>query len=244
MYARAPPPWQAKYFQFRPAPIGSPTPYSATPSIMGVQGTLSLNLNPGIDFANQSRSPSPFRGQSSSPSANHPGLLRLPITNPAIFPNELEYLYTARGLSQAFEFLFDQSPESREGDEDETRLDKLRKDLVFMWRSRLYSDIKISLTGNFFSVNHDSVTTVFPPPHHFMLASRSPYFHTSLKNWGETSAVIAKALLGKGKKNSSQSPCPPHPSPWPRCTSRWATYTLAGKGRTGNDAWPHVPQIF
>ncbi|KAF9652431.1 hypothetical protein BDM02DRAFT_3153836 [Thelephora ganbajun] len=199
VYARAPPSWQAKYFQFRPAPIGSPTPYSATPSILGVQGVLSLNLNPGIDFANQSRSPSPLRGQSPPPSTHQPGLLRLPITNPAIFPNELEYLYTARGLSQAFEFLFDQSPESREGDEDETRSDKLRKDLVFMWRSRLYSDIKIALTGSFSSMNHESATAIFSS-HRFMLVSRSPYFHTSLKSWGKTATAIAKAASGSGEE--------------------------------------------
>ena len=166
---------------------------------MGAQGALSLNLNLGVDLPNQSRSPSPFRGQSPSPSTNHPGLLHLPITNPAIFPNELEYLYTARGLSQAFEFLFDQSPESREGDEDETRLDKLRKDLVFMWRSRLYSDIKISLTGSFSSINHESATAVFSS-HRFMLVTRSPYFHTSLKSWGKTAAAIAKSASASGEE--------------------------------------------
>jgi len=199
VYARAPPSWQAKYFQFRPAPIGSPTPYSATPSIMGVQGTLSLNLNLGVDYPNQSRSPSPFRGQSPSPSTNHPGLLRLPMINPVIFPNELEYLYTARGLTQAFEFLFDQSPDSREGDEDETRLDKLRKDLVFMWRSRLYSDVRIALTGSFSSVNHESSTAIFSS-HRFMLVTRSPYFHTSLKSWGKTANAIAKSPSGSGEE--------------------------------------------
>jgi len=168
---------------------------------MGVQGTLSLNLNLGVDYPNQSRSPSPFRGQSHSPSTNHPGLLRLPITNPVIFPNELEYLYTARGLTQAFEFLFDQSPETREGDEDETRLDKLRKDLVFMWRSRLYSDIKIALTGSFSSVNHDTSTAIFSS-HRFMLVTRSPYFHTSLKSWGKTANAIAKSASGSGEEEA------------------------------------------
>jgi len=166
---------------------------------MGAQGALSLNLSLGVDLPNQSRSPSPFRGHSPPPSTNYPGLLRLPITNSTIFPNELEYLYTARGLTQAFEFLFDQSPESQEGDEDETRLDKLRKDLVFMWRSRLYSDIKISLTGSFSSVNHESATAIFSS-HRFMLVTRSPYFHTSLKSWGKTAAAIAKSAAGSGEE--------------------------------------------
>ena len=198
VYARAPPSWQAKYFLSRPPPISSPTPYSGAASVLGVSGALSLNLNPGIDF-NPSRSSSPLHGQPPSPSTHPPGLLRLPITNPVIFPNELEYLYTARGLTQAFEFLFEQSPESREGDEDETRLDKLRKDFVFMWRSRLYSDIKISLTGAFSSVNHESATAIFSS-HRFILVSRAPYFHTSLKSWGKTANAIAKAAAGSGEE--------------------------------------------
>ena len=116
--------------------------------------------------------------------------------NPATFPGELEYLYTARGLSQAFEFLFDKSPESRGGDEDEIRLDKLREDLVFMWTSHLYSDIRISLT---FPVNQDDTTTVFFS-HRFILVSRSPYFHTSLNRRGSITNGIVKEAPGSGEE--------------------------------------------
>jgi hypothetical protein len=66
---------------------------------------------------------------------------------------------------------------------EESRVDKLRKDLVFMWRSRLYSDVRIALTGTFSSSNHETSTAVFSS-HRFVLVSRSPYFHTQLLKWG------------------------------------------------------------
>ena len=139
----------------------------------------------GVDFSSPSRSPSPspYRVTSPSPST-HPGaLLRLPTNiNPTLFANELEYLYTGKGLGEAFEFLFDAAESSEEGDGEEARLDKLRKDLVFMWRSRLYSDVRIALTGTFSSTNHESSTAIFSS-HRFMLVSRSPYFNTQLLQW-------------------------------------------------------------
>ena len=68
-----------------------------------------------------------------------------------------------------------------------------------MWRSRLYSDIRISLTGAFSSTNHENATAIFSS-HRFMLVSRSPYFHTSLKSWGKTANAIAKAAAGSGEE--------------------------------------------
>jgi hypothetical protein len=121
---------------------------------------------------------------SPSPSTNVGGVLRLPASaNPTLFSNELEYLYTGKGLGEAFEFLFDSSEQREEGDAEEARIDKLRKDLVFMWRSRLYSDVRIALTGNFSSTNHENTTAIFSS-HRFILVSRSPYFHTQLLQWG------------------------------------------------------------
>jgi hypothetical protein len=111
-------------------------------------------------------------------------LLRLSTSiSPVLFSNELEYLYTGQGFGEAFEFLFD-SLESTDNEAEaaELRIDKLRKDLVFMWRSRLYSDVRISLTGNFSSSNHENTTAIFSS-HRFILVSRSPYFHTALIAW-------------------------------------------------------------
>ncbi|CAL1699854.1 unnamed protein product [Somion occarium] len=183
VYARAPPSFQARYFSFRPPPATSPVPYSSSPTgTLPAQSALSLTL--GVDFGAISRSPSPFRASSPSPSTNTGALLRLPTSiNPALFSNELEYLYTGKGFGEAFEFLFDTSESREEGDAEEARIDKLRKDLVFMWRSRLYSDVKIALTGTFSSSNHDTTTAIFSS-HRFMLVSRSPYFRAQLLQWG------------------------------------------------------------
>lgn len=185
MYARAPPSFQARYFSFKPPPAPSPLPYSSSPTgTLPAQSALSLTL--GVDFTSVSRSPSPFRAPSPSPSTNTGALLRLPTPiNPNLFSNELEYLYTGKGFGEAFEFLFDTSESREEGDAEEARIDKLRKDLVFMWRSRLYSDVRIALTGNFSSTNHENATAIFSS-HRFILVSRSPYFQTQLLTWGVT----------------------------------------------------------
>lgn len=140
-----------------------------------------------------SRSPSPSPAPTASSS-----LLRITTSiNPALFSNELEYLYTGQGFGEAFEFLFDSSDnhqlliagvgEDGEVDAESLRIDKLRKDLVFMWRSRLYSDVRIALTGNFSSSNshHESTTAIFSS-HRFILVSRCPYFHDLLLNWPAT----------------------------------------------------------
>lgn len=83
-------------------------------------------------------------------------------------------------MGVAFEFLFD-TPEQREGGEsEEGRIDKLRKDLCYMWRSRLYSDVRIALNGGDFpssatdTSEGDSAVVFFS--HRFILVSRSPYF--------------------------------------------------------------------
>jgi hypothetical protein len=77
------------------------------------------------------------------------GLTRLQTSiNPALFSNELEYLYTGQGFGEVFEFLFDEPGDATDLGEEDARLDKLRKDLVLMWRSRLYSDVRIALTSN------------------------------------------------------------------------------------------------
>ena len=185
VYARAPPSFQARYFSFKPAPPStSPLPYSSSPTgSLPAQSALSLTL--GVDFTSASRSPSPFRAPSPSPSTSTGAVLRIPIAiNPILFSNELEYLYTGKGFGEAFEFLFD-STAPDEGNEEDARIDKLRKDLVFMWRSRLYSDIRISLTGVFSSTNHEPSTAIFSS-HRFMLVSRSAYFRTQLVDWADS----------------------------------------------------------
>ena len=70
---------------------------------------------------------------SPAPSTSPGSLLRLTTNITAtLFSNKLEYLYTCKGLGEAFEFLFDATAASEEGNTEEARLDKLRKDLIFM----------------------------------------------------------------------------------------------------------------
>lgn len=95
---------------------------------------------------------------------------------PALFSNQLEYLYTGAGIGDAFEFLFDSQEDESANDAEAHRIDKLRKDLVFMWRSRLYSDVRIELTGPF-APNGERATAVFSS-HRFVLASRTHYFRS------------------------------------------------------------------
>ena len=151
VYSRAPPSWQAKYFQFRPAP-----------------------------------------------STDHPGLLRLHTPNTAILHDQLEYMYAVRAFGQPFEFLFDHSREPMEGDAHKTILDKLRKDFVFMWRARLYSDIRIRLTGPFSSANTEIATATFLS-HRFILVSRCPYFRVHLKNSTGSANAITEIVAESGK---------------------------------------------
>ena len=175
MYARAPPSFQNRYFSVRPNGASSPTPYSSSPNFLG-ESALSLNLEGSFRTGSPSTTLAPVG----------PTLRITTSINPALFSNELEYLYTGKGFGEAFEFLFDSS-ESREHpqgeleDPEALRIDKLRKDLVFMWRSRLYSDVRIALTGNF-GGSHESTTAIFSS-HRFILVSRSSYFHTALISW-------------------------------------------------------------
>ncbi|KAJ7593454.1 hypothetical protein C8J56DRAFT_498559 [Mycena floridula] len=196
IYARAPPSFQARYFQSSNSMESSFSLAQTT--------TLSLSLavpEQGYTSRNGSRSPSPRPGSRiDTPSklngekgtANSGTILRLKTPeNSALFAQELEYLYTGRGFGGVFEFLFDQDSgdlddsnlllgedDRREKSQEDRRIDKLRKDLVFMWRSRLYSDIRISLDGT----GSHGETAVFSS-HRFILVSRSRWFHDALISW-------------------------------------------------------------
>lgn len=208
VYARAPPSFQARYFSFRPPPIASPTPYAPSPSPAPAQSSVSLNLT--LDFQHNPPSPtSPFRSASPAPSTSGGPILRIPVvSNPALFSNELEYLYTGAGIGEAFEFLFDTSESRDLLSNEENRVDKLRKDLVYMWRSRLYSDIRISLSGNFSSSNPEHTTAVFST-HRFILASRSPYFKAQLLTWGQSKTPGGASTSTTADASTINLPSPP-----------------------------------
>ncbi|PWZ00192.1 hypothetical protein BCV70DRAFT_161513 [Testicularia cyperi] len=72
--------------------------------------------------------------------------LRLAGTNQAFFEATLAYLYTGEEtMMDAFDFLFEDRLANDADKSPEERLEKLRSDLTFMWRSKLYSDVKIAL---------------------------------------------------------------------------------------------------
>lgn len=188
VYARAPPSFQNRYF------------HNYGPNNNRSQGNLLGESQFSLLPPSPSRTPSPLPPTTKGEKE----ILRIETDiNPTLFGGELEYLYTAKGFGEAFEFLFDSRQDSiptpdsdsskdksnflEAGDEtdessEDGRMDKLRKDLVFMWRSRLYSDVRIALTGTFTSDNHEPSTAVFSS-HRFILVSRSDYFRDALLNW-------------------------------------------------------------
>ncbi|KAJ4490325.1 hypothetical protein J3R30DRAFT_3278147 [Lentinula aciculospora] len=226
VYARAPPSFQSRYFQFRPNLATSPSPTQSP-----IPGTSALSLNLGFEegllqVSQLSRSPSPSSRNSPVPSTTttKDGVVvtRLHTTiTPALFSNELEYLYTGQGFGEAFEFLFDSTGDASlgggEAEAQEIRLDKLRKDLVFMWRSRLYSDVKISLavnsTDNFSTSSsgnkeHENTTAVFST-HRFILVSRSGYFRSLLLPNPMKSLTLASSLSSSPSPQTLTLPSPP-----------------------------------
>lgn len=198
VYARAPPSFQTRYFQFRPHASGpSPIPTSA------LSLALSLSLGPSGGELLHSGSVSPSSRASPQPYTVGTVLRLQSSITPALFINELEYLYTGQGFGEAFEFLFDDpngSEDQAAEDTAELRVDKLRKDFVYMWRSRLYSDVKISLTGSFSSnKEHENTTAVFST-HKFILVARSKYFRPLL---------LHQPQLGKSSDTDITLPSPP-----------------------------------
>lgn len=173
VYARAPPSFLAQYFDVRPNGGSQFFHGSPIPGENPTQSTFSLSLQ---DHAYPLSSSDDDSSSGPMPSSSL-GMLRLSTdVLPTLFSNQLEYLYTGAGIGDAFEFLFDSSEEQDAGDIEAHRVDKLRKDLVFMWRSRLYSDVRIELTGPF-APNGEMATAAFHS-HRFILASRSSYFRS------------------------------------------------------------------
>ena len=103
VYARAPPSFQARYFSFRSPPIASPFPFGTSPTpypSMPATSVLSLNLDIYFYYnaSVRSVSPSNFRPTSPAPSVIGPLTWISLKHNPALFSNELEYLYTGKDL--------------------------------------------------------------------------------------------------------------------------------------------------
>ncbi|KAK0527561.1 hypothetical protein OC835_004937 [Tilletia horrida] len=172
------------------------------PSSRGSFAASSDGHDLGFDGASVSES-------SSLASADSASTIRPPLSLEGVstefFSSILEYLYTAEeSMVEAFEFLY-QDRISLGGSQEE-RIEKLRQDFVFMWRSKLFSDVTITLSQDgarairsipdaatsaislVSSVTHadgaesvagDEETSTFST-HRMVLVSRSPYFAAQL----------------------------------------------------------------
>jgi hypothetical protein len=124
-------------------------------------------------------------------------ILRLPHGDtPELFQAQLEWLYTGEGFADVVEWISEddnvrsiRDSLGRHGSQDERR-DKLGQDLTYMWRSKLYVDVRIHLaplvsddkeSDSDDSTDSLSSTSVFTA-HRFILVSRSPYFSSLLLN--------------------------------------------------------------
>ncbi|KAA1065265.1 hypothetical protein PGT21_008929 [Puccinia graminis f. sp. tritici] len=180
IYARASGQFQLKYLS---AP--APSPHSRLP---GLPSTSSVYLNsslrsitPQSAISHHLRPPSPSVASLNSIGGSTRQLALLNGTDPTLFQSILEALYTANGLSEVFAFLFD---DHAAADSPEARTDKLRKDLLYMWRSKLYADCQIVLINQQDLDNPTENSTyeqeaVFSA-HRSILCSRSPYFASLL----------------------------------------------------------------
>jgi len=118
--------------------------------------------------------------------------LHLPASEAAFFKALLEYLYTGKtDMSDVFGFLFDTSDLQSSKEE---ALDKLSQDLLFVWRSKLFADVKLQIAETaadipshfaegedegFESAQPSLEDTVFSA-HKAILCSRCPYFASML----------------------------------------------------------------
>ena len=122
---------------------------------------------------------------------------------PELFQAQLEWLYTGEGFGDVVEWISAEDDSGLGGSIRDSlgrrggiheRRDKLGQDLTYMWRSKLYADIKIHLDTSP-SLSSDpssdddsddstdslSSTATFTS-HKFILVSRSPYFASVLLN--------------------------------------------------------------
>ncbi|ORY22450.1 hypothetical protein BCR39DRAFT_551657 [Naematelia encephala] len=148
---------------------------------------------------------------------------------PELFAAQLEWLYTGEGFGDVVEWISAEDDSGlgasirdslgRRGNQAE-RQDKLGQDLTYMWRSKLYADVRIHLApiheldaegsaedslsdDSEESTDSLSSTAVFTA-HKFILASRSPYFTSLLLN-----TAAFKPLGGSGATADIHLPTPP-----------------------------------
>ncbi|WWC67649.1 uncharacterized protein I206_101559 [Kwoniella pini CBS 10737] len=202
IYARAPKAFKDRYFQStvnyqKPSRVPSPYLLNSLPDLPSkALEPLAISVYSTISQTSLIT----LNGEFTQQDAEVNVLQLLDDETPELFKSQLEWLYTSEGLGDVVQWIDVESHDesgleaskisSIDGDL-QNRRDKLGQDLTYMWRSKLYSDVRIHLTSedplpcdpndSDNSTDSLSATAVFSS-HGCILASRSPYFASVLLN--------------------------------------------------------------
>ncbi|GAA5928178.1 uncharacterized protein JCM15063_003808 [Sporobolomyces koalae] len=175
VYARATGNWQQRF-------MGVPHSLAQSDSSLHGHSTTSLSRTwtphpPCLDPPSTS-SCSPVPSDSSHSSSNSSCRIRpivLAATDLDVFETSLDYFYSGGREAEAFAVVLEGFNEGAAASDDELKgTAKLRQDLLYSWRSKLFADVEIVLEA------HDGTVSVPFSAHRAILASRSPYFETLL----------------------------------------------------------------
>ncbi|GAA5845435.1 hypothetical protein JCM3766R1_006552 [Sporobolomyces carnicolor] len=182
VYARATGNWQQRFmglphslsesdassFGHSTASLRTWTPHS----LVRRESTATRNLTPSVA---SSPAPSDASHASSTSTASTVRPIVLGSTDLDVFETSLEYFYTGGREAEAFAVVLEGFNEGASpADEELTGTAKLRQDLHFCWRSKLFADVDLVLESP-----DGSLSTPFAA-HRAILASRSAYFESLL----------------------------------------------------------------
>ena len=200
--------WRATSpFALRPSRPQHPIP---PPRPQPPQSSATLTLT--LDHAHNSRSPSPFRSASPSPSTLQGNILRLPQqTSPALFSNELEYLYTGKGLGEAFGSTTPRKTASTSFAKTSFMFGALASTRTFTSPSPIHSQLQIPSTLPQYYLLTASFSFIGPP--------------TSGRSSLCGAPKLPSQLNHPHRVNHSRLPFPPHHLPPRPYTLLWVVFT-------------------
>ncbi|GAA6020885.1 hypothetical protein JCM10207_003176 [Rhodosporidiobolus poonsookiae] len=111
------------------------------------------------------------RSNSSAATAIPSRPIALGTTDINLVEAALDFYYTASKQSEAFAVVLEGFSDAEDGEDDVDVVERLRQDLLYCWRSKLYADVQLSLEG---------VDSASFAAHRAILACRSPYFRSLL----------------------------------------------------------------
>jgi hypothetical protein len=125
------------------------------------KSTLSPTLGPDLQDLSPYCAASPYQA---APQPQEPSSVSQPLSTPPSCP-----IKSSASTRLKVSAPLNTSESREEGDAEENQMDKLRKALVFMWRSRLCSDIPIVLTGTFSCKSRERNCYILITPIHIRL---------------------------------------------------------------------------